>query len=58
MRVAVGAAEQRLVRPAVQVVQHHLGHGVGGGVQAVVGVAVGAEHTVQVGDQTGGELEN
>ena len=52
------AAEQRLVRPAVQVVQHHLGHGVGGGVQAVVIVAVSAENTVEVGDQARGELEN
>ena len=54
----MGAAEQRLVRPAVQVLQHHLGHGVGGGVQAVVLVAVRAEDTVEVGDQAGGELEN
>ena len=56
--IAVGTAEQRLVRPTVQVVQDHLGHGVGGGVLAVVLVAVGAEHPVQVGHQTGGELEN
>ena len=58
MRIAVGTAEQRLVRSAVQVVKHHLGHGVGGGVEAVVVVAVGGEHSVQVGHQAGGELEN
>ena len=54
----MGTAEERLVRPAVQVLQHHLGQAVGGGVQAVVIVAVSAEHTVEVGHQAGGELEN
>ena len=54
----MGAAEEGLVGPAVQVLQHHLGHGVGGGVEAVVVVAVGGEHSVQVGHQAGGELEN
>ena len=56
--VAVGTAEERLVRPAVQVLQHHLGQAVGGGVQAVVLVSVGGKHSVQVGNQTRGELEN
>ena len=49
-------AEESLVRAAVQVVEDDLPHGVGGGVEAVVGVSVGREDSVEVRDQTGGEL--
>ena len=56
--IAVRTAEESLVRPAVQVVEDDLPHGVGGGVEAVVGVSVGGEDSVEMRDQTGGELED